>query len=120
MGREAGHTQGFGRVSPVNRPSPYSPMHFRASLNAAADSASAANPRETPRALRQRRRVVRRAVLVVAILLAIGAGLGYVSLIRSPAAPSRAVIAPSAPAAPVTLDDEARRLSRSAIAASRR
>jgi len=119
MAREAGHTQGFGRVSPVNRPSPYSPLHFPASFTAAGGGGNATNTRDTHGA-GPRRRVGRRVVLIVAVLAAVGAGLGYVSLFRSPAVPSRASIAPAAPASPVTLDDEARRLARSAIAASRR
>jgi hypothetical protein len=48
------------------------------------------------------------------------AGIGYAVVSRSPAVPSRTVVAPALPAAPVTLDDEARRLSRSAIAVARR
>lgn len=120
MAREAGGSQGFGRVSPETRPSPYSPLHFRGSLPAAAGSAGATARREAPAAHGRRSAFGRRTAVVVAVLAAVMAGIGYVAVFRSPAAPSHAVVAPALPATTVTLDDEARRLSRSAIAAPRR
>jgi hypothetical protein len=68
----------------------------------------------------RRRTVGRRAAVVVAVLAALVAGIGYVGLFRSAVAPSRTVVAPAVPATPVTLDEEARRIARSAIAVTRR
>ncbi len=110
MAREAGGSQGFGRVSPVTRPSPYSPMHFRASATA--------GPVEAPVSKHRRRAFGRRTAVIVVILAAAVAAIGYTAF--RPATPSRTAVAPPLPATTVTLDDEAKRLSRSAIAAPRR
>jgi hypothetical protein len=118
MAREAGRSQGFGRVSPETRPSPYSPLHFRGSFPASSHPAGATRPMSP--GPRRRSALGRRAALLAIVLAAIVAGIGYVALFRLPAAPTRAVVAPQIPASTVKLDDEALRLSRSAIAASRR
>ena len=118
MAREAGSSQGFGRVSPDTRPSPYSPLHFRGSVPTAGGAAAASST--APLHQTRRRGLGRRTVVVVALLVAAVAGIGYVAVSRSPAAPSRAVVVPIKPATTVTLDDESRRLARSAIAATRR
>jgi hypothetical protein len=121
MAREAGSSQGFGRVSPVTHPSPYSPVQFRGRQPAAAGTAEAAAPRVASAARSRRRTFGRRTAVVVAVVAALVAGIGYVGLFRSTVAPPRAVVAPAAvPPPPVTLDDEARRIARSAIAVTRR
>jgi hypothetical protein len=111
MAREAGHTQGFGRVSPETRPSPYSPLHYRAS-----PQSREAGPK------RRSRPRGRRWPLAAGVAAVIIGGLVYAILFRTPAAPTRAVVVSPVPAAPApaTLNDEAQRLSRSAIAAPRR
>jgi len=109
MAREAGHTQGFGRVSPETRPSPYSPLHYRPgppSREALPKSRSRSRGRRWP--------------LAVGVAAAIVGGLLYAVLFRTPAAPTRAVVVSPVPTAPAVLNDEAQRLSRSAIAAPRR
>ena len=119
MAREAGSSQGFGRVSPVPRPSPYSPVQFRG--RHIASGTPETTPPRVPSAVQSRRRTFgRRTAVVVAVLAALVAGIGYVGLFRSAVAPSRTVVVPAAPAPPVTLDDEARRIARSAIAVTRR
>ena len=122
MAREAGSSQGFGRVSPVPRPSPYSPVEFRARPAASGTSeATPATPQRVASAVQRRRRtVVRRTAVVIAVLAALVAGVGYVGLFRAAVAPSRTVVAPAVPAPPVTLDEEAQRIARSAIAVTRR
>ena len=109
MAREAGHTQGFGRVSPETRPSPYSPLHYRPS-----PPSREALPKRRPRR--------RRWPLAAGVAAAIIGGLLYAILFRTPTPPTRAVVVAPVPAAPAppTLNDEAQRLSRSAIAAPRR
>jgi hypothetical protein len=117
MAREAGSSQGFGRVSPVTRPSPYSPMQLRGRLPASAETVG---PRVASAVRSRRRTFGRRTAVVVAVLAALVAGIGYVGLYRSTLAPSRTVVAPVLPATPVTLDEEALRIARSAIAVTRR
>lgn len=118
MAREAGSSQGFGRVSPETRPSPYSPLHFRGSVPPAGGAASASPSASISHP--RRRGLGRRTVVVVVVVAAAVAGIGYVAVSRSPAVPSRAVVVPAQPATTVTLDEESRRLARSAIAAARR
>jgi hypothetical protein len=119
MAREAGRSQGFGRVSPETRPSPYSPLHFRGSFPAARNSGGGTEPRQMS-PLQRLRRTVGRRMAVLVVLAAVVAGIGYLAVFRSPVVPTRAVVAPALPASAVKLDDEALRLARSAIAASRR
>src|SRR5687768_9857939 len=94
MAREAGSTQGFGRVSPETRPSPYPPLHFLGSLPAAAGHVGATTPRQASPTESRRRALGRRTAVVVAVLAALVTGIGYVALYRSPATPTRAVVAP--------------------------
>ena len=119
MAREAGSSQGFGRVSPDTRPSPYSPLHFRGSVSATAADEKASASRKTSGKQARRRGLGRRTVVVVVVLAAMVAGIGYVAVSRSPAAPTRAVVVPGQPVAKVTLDDEGSRRARAANGAAR-
>lgn len=120
MARETESSQGFGRVSQFPRPSPYSPVQLRGRRPAAAGNAEAAGSRVASAARSRRRTFGRRTAVVVAVLAALVAGIGYVGLFRSTVAPSRTVVAPAVPASAVTLDEEAQRIARSAIAVTRR
>ena len=100
MAREAGHTQGFGRVSPETRPSPYSPLHYRPGPPSREALPKRPSP---PRG--------RRWPLAVGVAAAIVGGLLYAILFRTPAPPTRAVVVSPVPAAPAALNDEAQRLS---------
>jgi hypothetical protein len=117
MARETGRSQGFGRVSPETRPSPYSPLHFRGSLPGTAGTPT---PHQVPPVKDRRRAYGRRAAVAIAVLAAVVAGISYVAVSRSPAGPSRTAVAPTLSAASLALDEEARRLARSAIAVARR
>ena len=96
MGREAGHTQGFGRVSPVTRPSPYSPVQFRGRMPASEDLA----PAPAGAALPRRRRGVGRALVIAALIAAVAAGLVYFTAGVPPTPPAGTLSLPGpAPAA---------------------
>ena len=114
MGREAGHTQGFGRVSPVNRPSPYSPLHFKSTLTPPSASSTTRQPPK------QRRILGRRIALGIAFAAAVFAGLGYIGLLRQPSTASRTASTPPTPTVSNAgkLDEQAKRLPRPAVTAS--
>ena len=86
MAGHAGRTYGFGRVSTVTRPSPYSPVQFRGGspFGAAAGESLPAQSRVAAR--RARRRKLRRAATVIVIFAAaLGAGSLYWTMVRVPA-----------------------------------
>jgi hypothetical protein len=92
MAQDAGKSHGFGRVSPVTHPSPYSPVQFRGRGPVGAgspppDSASAASSAPG------RRGFLRRAVAGIALVAIAAAGAAYFTLYRAPAQrPARTVV----------------------------
>ena len=89
MEREAGHTQGFGRVSPVTRPSPYSPVQFRGGLPSGAGAPLDA-------VVPTRKRSLGRTALFAVLLAAVAAGLLYFTVGRSLQPPAGTVSLPTA------------------------
>jgi len=110
MGAADGKTYGYGRVSPRLSPSPYSPLHAPSQL-----------PGSTPPPLTQpqpsRRSRWLRVVVVGVVVALVGVAVGAFHLFGRVAAPGASRPQTAAPVAHP--DDEAQRLSRSAIAGSR-
>ncbi len=94
MGREAGNTQGFGRVSPVTRPSPYSPVQFRGGGAGAPAPQLPAAPR----------RVVGRAAVIGAALAAVAGVVAWFAIAPAPVPATHKISAPVAPA-PAAADE---------------
>ena len=91
MEREAGNTQGFGRISPVTRPSPYSPVQFRG-------GGAPATPDRSVRLAPTRGRIVGRAAAIGAAIAAVTGALAWFVVSPTPAPATRNVVAPAAPA----------------------
>lgn len=68
MVRGSGGSQGFGRVSPVTRPSPYSPLHIRGH-----PAAEPPGPPTLPKRLVQARRRRTLSGLAALVLVAVAA-----------------------------------------------
>ena len=79
MAQDVGKSHGFGRVSPVTRPSPYSPVQFR--------GGGPTSSEQSPATLPRRRGFFRRAVAGVALAAVAAAGIAYFTLYRGPAQP---------------------------------
>jgi hypothetical protein len=98
MERDAGNTQGFGRVSPVTRPSPYSPVQFRGGGSSAPARAVASKP--------SRARIVGRAAAVGAAIAAITGALAWFVIAPAPVPVEQKASAPPLPA-PASGDERA-------------
>jgi hypothetical protein len=108
-----GRTYGYGRVSPRLSPSPYSPLHAPSQLPGS--TPTPASPLARRQATRRSRWL--RVVVVGVVVVLAGVAVGAFHLSGRVAAP---VASRPQTAAPIAHpDDEAQRLSRSAIAGSR-
>ena len=75
--------EGFGRISPVTRPSPYSPVQFRGRGPLAPDPAVPPTLPDTPR----RRGFLRRAAAGIVLIAVAAGGVAYFALFRTPGQP---------------------------------
>jgi hypothetical protein len=109
MGGADGKTYGYGRVSPRLSPSPYSPLHAPSQLPGSTPPPARPQPSRRSRWLR--------VVVVGVVVVLAGVAVGAFHLSGRVAVPGASRPQTAAPIAPP--DDEAQRLSRSAIAGSR-
>ena len=83
MAQDVGKSHGFGRVSPVTRPSPYSPVQFRGRGPHAPD----APPEPALRGAKRRRGFLRRAAAGIVLVAVAAGGVAYFALNRTPGQP---------------------------------
>jgi hypothetical protein len=79
MAQDAGKSHGFGRVGPVTRPSPYSPVQFRGRGPVGSGPLATDAGSVVPRSL-ARRSAMRRAVAGLALAAVAAAGAVYFTL----------------------------------------
>lgn len=75
--------EGFGRVSPVTRPSPYSPVQFRGRGPLAPEPSLPPTLSDAPR----RRGFLRRAAAGIVLVAIVAGGVAYFALSRTPGQP---------------------------------
>jgi hypothetical protein len=102
MARDAGKSHGFGRVSPVTHPSPYSPVQFRG-RGPAGSGLPPSDSASTIAKAGGRRGLLRRAIAGIALVAVAAAGAAYFTLYRAPAQPPARTVVDAAMLAATTI-----------------